>query len=324
MIRAGIIGGTGYTAGELIRLLLHHPSIEIDFIYSHSRPDTGISEIHRDLTGQTDLRFTSDVNTEVDVVFLCLGHGHSLAFLEKYPFSSHTRIVDLSNEFRLRDRAIWNDREFVYGLPELNRDRIRNAQAIANPGCFATAIQLSLLPLASRDLLKETVHIHALTGSTGAGAGLNETSMFSWRLSNICYYKPFVHQHLAEIGESLESAGASEKDLMFLPIRGNFSRGIFATAYLSVELEIDEAESLYREYYEDALFTHITNQSPDLKQVVNTNNCFLHLHKHEGTLLVTSVIDNLLKGASGQALENANLMFGLRPDTGLQLKPLAF
>lgn len=324
MIRAGIIGGTGYTAGELIRLLLPHPSIEIDFVYSHSRPNTRVSDIHRDLTGQTELRFTSEVNTGVDVVFLCLGHGHSREFLNTHRLGTHTRIVDLSNEFRLRTGALWNDREFVYGLPELNRDRIRGAKAIANPGCFATAIQLALLPLASRNLLKTTAHIHALTGSTGAGAGLTETGMFSWRLSNISYYKPFVHQHLAEIGEGLETAGASEKDLMFLPIRGNFSRGIFATAYLRVDLELAGAEALYREYYNGAVFTHVTEQAPDLKQVVNTNNCFLHLHKHEGTLLITSVIDNLLKGASGQALENANLMFGLEPDTGLRLKPLAF
>lgn len=324
MIRAGIVGGTGYTAGELLRLLLGHPSIEVDFVYSHSRPGEPVQAVHRDLLGQTSLRFTDEVNPEVDLLFLCLGHGHSRNFMDTHRFGGHTRVVDLSNEFRLRASASWNGMEFVYGLPELNASQIRGARAVANPGCFATAIQLALLPLAARDRLRDRIHVHAITGSTGAGGGLKDTSMFSWRLSNLSYYKPFVHQHLDEILEGLKKGGTGEADVLFLPLRGNFSRGIFATACLPVKEDVGELASWYEEFYRDAPFTYLSEDPLDLKQVVGTNHCFLHLHRHQDVLLVTSIIDNLCKGASGQAIENANLMFGLDRREGLHLKSIAF
>lgn len=323
MKKAGIVGGTGYTAGELIRLLLHHPSIEIDFVYSHSKPGVPVHEVHRDLLGQTEQVFTDTINPEADIVFLCLGHGHSREFLETHTLSPATRVVDLSNEFRLSANSHYQGHTFVYGLTELHAERIAESTHIANPGCFATAMQLALLPLAQRKLLDSTVHVNAVTGSTGAGGGMKETSMFSWRLSNLSYYKPFVHQHLGEISESLATLGSPDAELLFLPIRGNFSRGIFATAYLPVDAGLPEIEGWYREFYGTAPFTHISSQPVDLKQVVNTNHCFIHLHKHEGILLITSVIDNLLKGASGQALENANLIFGFDQREGLHLKSIA-
>src|SRR5690606_12424756 len=271
----------------------------------------------QDLVGQ-DLSFSNEVNLAVDVVFLCLGHGHSKAFLESNNFSETTKIIDLSNDFRLNADAEFLGRHFVYGLPELQKSKIETAKSVANPGCFATAIQLALLPLAANNLLDEDVHIQAVTGATGAGTALSETTHFAWRDNNFSYYKPFTHQHLGEIEQSLKYLQSSfNSDINFMPFRGNFSRGIFATAYTKFEGTLEQAKELYKEYYDKAVFTLVLDQPLHLKQVVNTNNCLVHLHKHEGKLLVTSVIDNLLKGASGQAIQNMNLMFGFKEDEGL-------
>lgn len=324
MIKAGIIGGSGYTGGELIRILLNHPGVVIDFVYSTTRAGKKITTAHADLLGSTAQAFTGDVNLEVDVVFLCLGHGNSTKFLEKNTFSKSTKIIDLSNDFRLTNDANFKDKHFVYGLPELNKSQIKDAQYIANPGCFATAIQLGLLPLAKAGLLTNEVHINAVTGSTGAGVSPSATSHFSWRNNNVSWYKPFTHQHLGEIGESLQSLQSNTGDLFFLPNRGNFTRGILATAYTKFEGSLTEAISLYKDFYTDALFTHIADEPLHLKQVVNTNQCHIHLHQHGNTLLITSAIDNLLKGASGQAVQNMNLIFGLEEDLGLHLKAGVF
>ncbi len=324
MIKTGIVGGSGYTGGELIRLLINHPAAEIDFVYSTTKADQPLSAAHPDLLGSTELNFSNEVNSEVDIVFLCLGHGNSKEFLKQFSFSENTRIIDLSNDFRLQDGAFFNEKEFVYGLPELNKSRIESASAIANPGCFATAIQLALLPLAKSGLLQSDVHINAVTGSTGAGIKPVETTHFSWRNNNISWYKPFTHQHLDEIGESLNSFGESVGKLNFLPNRGNFTRGIFATAYTYFDSHLDEAKEIFRSFYREAVFTNIAEEPIHLKQVVNTNNCHIHLHKHDDLLLVTSAIDNLLKGASGQAVQNMNLMLGLEESLGLELKASAF
>ncbi|MEC7770429.1 MAG: N-acetyl-gamma-glutamyl-phosphate reductase [Bacteroidota bacterium] len=324
MIKAGIIGGSGYTGGELIRLLLNHPKTEIDFVYSTTRAGKAITSAHRDLLGQTELKFSGEVNPDVDVVFLCLGHGNSTSFLNENKFSTSTKIIDLSNDFRLQADSIFNGQRFIYGLPELNKSAIQAAGAIANPGCFATAIQLALLPLAKAGLLDDDIHINAVTGSTGAGVGLSATSHFSWRNNNVSWYKPFTHQHLGEIGESLNSYGKSVGKLMFLPNRGNFTRGILATAYTKYNGSLEEAKELYNDFYKDAAFTHMSEEELHLKQVVNTNQCHIHLHKHDDLLLVTSAIDNLLKGASGQAVQNMNLMFGFPEAEGLLLKAGVF
>ena len=319
-IRVGIIGGAGYTAGELIRLLINHSQVTIDFIYSTSNAGNKVEKVHQDLIGQ-DLTFTSEVNTDVEVLFLCLGHGHSKSFLGQYTFSSSTKIIDLSNDFRLQPDARFMGREFVYGLPELNKSKIKKASNIANPGCFATAIQLALMPLAAYGLLNEDVHIQAVTGSTGAGTSLSGTTHFTWRDNNFSYYKPFTHQHLDEIEQSLKKLQKGfDSEINFMPYRGNFSRGIFATAYTKFEGTLEQAKELYKEYYRQATFTLVSDDSLHLKQVVNTNNCFIHLHKHKDKLLITSIIDNLLKGASGQAVENMNIMFGFFENEGLQLK----
>ena len=324
MIKAGIIGGSGYTGGELIRLLLNHPAVEIDFVFSTTKSGQPITMAHPDLLGQVDLSFTGKINPDVSVVFLCLGHGNSTQFLNETLFSESTLIIDLSNDFRLQEDSSFNGREFIYGLPELNRNAIEDAKAVANPGCFATAIQLALLPLAKENLLQNDVHINAVTGSTGAGIKPSETTHFSWRNNNASWYKPFTHQHLGEIGESLDSFGNQIGKRYFLPNRGNFTRGILATAYTAFKGSLNEAQKIYNNFYKDALFTHISSVPIHLKQVVNTNNCHIHLHKHEEVLLVTSVVDNLLKGASGQAVQNMNLMFGLEEDLGLNLKASAF
>ena len=324
MIKAGIIGGSGYTGGELIRILLNHSEVEIDFVFSTTRAGKRVSTAHPDLLGLTSLEFTGTVNLSIDVVFLCLGHGNSTQFLKEHQFSGDTRIIDLSNDFRLQADAILNGKKFVYGLPELKKVEIQKAKHIANPGCFATAIQLALLPLAQSNLLQNDVHINAMTGSTGAGVSPSATSHFSWRNNNISWYKPFTHQHLGEINESLHSFGNSIGELFFLPNRGNFTRGILATAYTPFEGSEDEAIALYQNFYADAVFTHVASNPIHLKQVVNTNQCHIHLHKHKNTLLITSAIDNLLKGASGQAVQNMNLMFGFQEDLGLQLKAGVF
>ncbi|MGB0366005.1 MAG: N-acetyl-gamma-glutamyl-phosphate reductase [Flavobacteriaceae bacterium] len=324
MKTVGIIGGSGYTGGELIRLVINHPALTLDFVYSSTRPGTPISETHQDLLGQLELGFTDQINTEVEVLFLCLGHGNSSAFLEQHTFSSQTIIIDLSNDFRLMKDAFFGGRDFVYGLPEINRAAIEKATAIANPGCFATAIQLALLPLAKAKKINNTVHINATTGSTGAGVGLSATSHFSWRNNNISWYKPFTHQHLGEISETLKQAQGEETELLFLPQRGDFTRGIFVTAYTSFDGTIEEAYALYETFYQDAPFTQVSKKEVHLKLVVNSNQCFLHLHKHKNQLLITSVIDNLIKGASGQAIQNLNIMMGWEENLGLQLKTSIF
>jgi N-acetyl-gamma-glutamyl-phosphate reductase len=324
MIKAGIIGGSGYTGGELIRIVLDHPAVEIDFVYSTTRAGKGLYTAHPDLLGLTDMKFTGTVNLEVDVVFLCLGHGNSSQFLLENNFSVKTIIIDLSNDFRLQADANFNGKQFVYGLPELNTSDIEYAQYIANPGCFATAIQLALLPLAKAGKLSDKIHVNAVTGSTGAGISPSATSHFSWRNNNVSWYKPLTHQHLGEINESLRSFQQPIGELFFLPNRGNFTRGIFATAYTDFSGSLEDAKTLYKDYYVDAIFTHVSEEPISLKQVVNTNNCHIHLHKHNDTLLITSAIDNLLKGASGQAVQNMNLILGLEENLGLNLKAGVF
>ena len=324
MKTAGIIGGSGYTGGELLRLVLNHPGLTLDFVYSTTRPGFPLSETHPDLLGSTSINFTDQVNLEVSVVFLCLGHGNSSKFLEQNKFSEQTLIIDLSNDFRLSDKSEFMGRTFVYGLPERNKEAIEQATAIANPGCFATAIQLALLPLATAKKLTNSIHVNATTGSTGAGVGLSATAHFSWRNNNMSWYKPFTHQHLGEIGESINELQGSATTMHFLPQRGDFTRGIFATAYTAFDGSIEEAVELYTDYYANDPFTHVSKQEIALKQVINSNNCFLHLHLHEGTLLITSVIDNLIKGASGQAIQNMNLIYGWEEGLGLNLKASTF
>ncbi|PKH51048.1 N-acetyl-gamma-glutamyl-phosphate reductase [Tenacibaculum sp. Bg11-29] len=325
MIQAGIIGGAGYTAGELIRLLIHHSRVEINFVFSTSNAGNKISNIHQDLIGSLELNFTNTINPNVNVLFLCLGHGNSKKFLESNTFSDATKIIDLGNDFRLKKEQISQEKTFVYGLPELQKNAIIDAKHIANPGCFATAIQLALLPLASANLITKDVHVNAVTGATGAGTSLSATTHFTWRDNNFSYYKPFTHQHLGEINQSVKNLQTSfDSQIVFMPNRGDFSRGIFATAYTYFKGTLEEAKTLYKTYYKEAKFTFVSDNEIHLKQVVNTNKCLIHLHKHENKLLVTSVIDNLLKGASGQAVQNMNLMFGFEETAGLNLKATYF
>jgi len=321
MINIGIIGGAGYTAGELIRVLLNHPEAEISFIHSNSNAGNLISDVHTDLIGDSTLKFTDQLYfDEVDVIFLCMGHGASAEFLASHQVPEDVKIIDLSHDFRIK-----GDHKFIYGLPELQREEIKKANYIANPGCFATCIQLGLLPLAHAGELKEDVSIHAITGSTGAGQKPTETSHFSWRNNNISVYKAFKHQHLGEITQSVKQLQESfSTALNFIPIRGNFTRGIFTTEFLKTDLTLHEARDLFIEYYQSHPFVHITNHNPDLKQVVNTNKGLIHLVKEDDQLLIISMIDNLLKGASGQAVQNMNLIFGLEETTGLSLKSSGF
>ncbi|EDM42864.1 N-acetyl-gamma-glutamyl-phosphate reductase [unidentified eubacterium SCB49] len=321
MLEVGIIGGAGYTSGELLRLLVHHPKVAINFVYSTSNSGNLITDIHQDLLGSLDLKFTNTINSNVDVLFLCLGHGNSKKFLENNSFSETTKIIDLSNDFRLKKDKTFNGKTFVYGLPELQKQSIKKAAYIANPGCFATALQLALLPLAHNELLQADIHINAVTGATGAGTSLSSSTHFAWRDNNFSYYKPFVHQHLDEIYQTVSQLQSSfDSEIHFMPNRGNFSRGIFATVYTTFNGSLDEAKQVYKDFYKDAAFTFVSDNEVHLKQVVNTNKCFLHLHKHKDKLLITSVIDNLLKGASGQAILNMNLMCGFDEQEGLQLK----
>jgi N-acetyl-gamma-glutamyl-phosphate reductase len=332
MIQIGIIGGSGYTGGELIRLLINHPAAEINFVYSRTKAGEPLYRAHEDLLGTTDLCFTDSVDPNIDLVFLCLGHGHSKDFLEKNPFSDATKIIDLSTDFRAQANASLLGKTFVYGLPEKNKSAIENAQFIANPGCFATALQLALLPLAKAQKLSHPVHINGTTGSTGAGIIPGETTHNSWRNNNLSWYKAFNHQHLCEVREQLSFAGtdgtaATRTELppfYFIPNRGAFSRGIFATLYTEYQDTIEAAKALYNAYYEGAPYTHLSEFPIDLKQVTNTNQCHIHLHKHENQLLITVAIDNLLKGASGQAVQNMNLIFGWEETLGLQLKANRF
>lgn len=320
-IKAGIIGGAGYTAGELIRLLIHHAHVELDFIFSTSNAGNKVNKVHQDLIGSTDLVFSDVINANIDVLFLCLGHGNSKAFLEKNKFSNHTKIIDLSNDFRLEADKIIDGNEFIYGLPELGREAIKKANYIANPGCFATTIQLALLPLAKANLIKDDIHINAVTGATGAGTSLSETTHFTWRDNNFSHYKAFTHQHLGEINQTVKQLQSDfNSEINFMPNRGNFSRGIFATAYTKYEDSLEEAKTLFKDFYKDAVFTFVSDEDIHLKQVVNTNKCILHLHKHGNKLLITSITDNLLKGASGQAVQNMNLMFDFEETEGLLLK----
>lgn len=321
-IKAGIIGGAGYTGGETIRLLLNHPNAELAFVQSRSQADKFLYETHTDLIGETALKFTSGFDSPVDVLFLCLSHGESKKFLTENTFSSSTHIIDLGNDFRLGDKA--SNREFVYGLPEFQRDKIKSAKNIANPGCFATTIQLGLLPLAKVGLLKE-VHTTGITGSTGAGQKLQDSTHFTWRANNISAYKTLTHQHLGEINQTLKElqTGFSES-INFVPWRGDFTRGIFVTSVLNCDLSIEAATKLYKEYYSSHPFTHVSNSMIDIKQVVNTNKCLIHLEKVGNKLAIHSVTDNLLKGASGQAIQNMNLMFSFEETDGLKLKPIVF
>lgn len=323
MIKAGIIGGAGYTAGELLRLLLNHPDVEIKWVNSSSNAGNKVANVHQGLIGETDLVFTDQTPwEEIDVLFCCTPHGETRKFMESHEVPQELRIIDLSTDYRIEDGS----HEFVYGLPELNRKRIvRGTTRVANPGCFATAIQLALLPLAKNLMLNSDIHVTAITGSTGAGVKPSATSHFSWRNDNVSIYKPFKHQHLAEIKQSLKTLQNSfNADINFIPVRGCFSRGIMAIVYMDCSIELDEIKKLYEEYYEDHNFTFVTDKATDLKDVVNTNKCILHLEKVEDKLLITSVIDNLVKGASGQAVHNMNLLFGLHECVGLRLKPSAF
>ena len=324
-VKAGIIGGAGYTGGELIRLLINHPDVLLTFIHSRSNAGKEVANIHQDLIGDTDLIFTNELTGNIDVLFLCLGHGESTKFLTENKIDDKIRIIDLANDFRLSAQSSFGKRKFVYGLPELNRDKIKSAKNIANPGCFATTIQLGLLPLAKAGLLKD-IYTTGITGSTGAGQSLSATSHFSWRANNIQAYKTLTHQHLGEIGESLlqlqspSSVKDGGIDLSFVPWRGDFTRGIFISSTLNCDLSLEELNALFSNYYTDHPFTHISNEPIFLKQVVNTNKAVIHLEKAGNKLVVHSAADNLLKGASGQAVQNMNILFGLDETTGLKLK----
>lgn len=318
-IRAGIIGGAGYTAGELLRLLLNHPDVDIAWVHSTSNAGHPVTDVHAGLVGDTDLIFsdTHPLDT-VDVVFMCSGHGKSSTFWTENPRPESLTVIDLAQDFRDESNG------YVYGLPELNRERTRGARLVANPGCFATAIQLALLPLAKAGMLTQPVTVTGITGSTGAGVRPAETTHFSWRSDNLSVYKVFTHQHLAEIGRTLQGLQGSPADIAFVPVRGDFARGIMAVVTTRCTADADAVRSLYKDFYANAPFTHVSDRPIDLKQVVNTNKALLQIVKDGDKLLIVSVIDNLLKGASGQAVQNMNIAFGLPEDTGLRLKPSAF
>ena len=320
-IEVGIVGGAGYTGGELIRILLNHPSAKISFVHSKSNTGNFLYQVHKDLQGDTDIKFVSALSQKIDVLFLCVGHGDAIKFLSENKIDSAIKVIDLSQDFRLGESV--NKRKFVYGLPELNKAQIKKAKNIANPGCFATAIQLGLLPLAKAGLLKE-IHTTGITGSTGAGQGLSETLHFSWRANNIQAYKTLSHQHMAEIFLSINSLQSSSPlgvgGLNFIPWRGDFTRGIFISSQIKCDLELKDISALYKKYYAAHPFVVLSEVPVSLKQVVNTNKCFIQLEKVGDKLVIHSAIDNLLKGASGQAVQNMNLMFGLEETTGLKLK----
>ena len=313
-IKIGIIGGAGYTGGELLRILIHHPEAEIVYVNSKSQAGKPVYSTHTDLFGDTDLTFSNELHTDVDVIFLCSGHGESKKFLAAHPEFKAVKIVDLSTDFRDQSEG------FVYGLAELQRNKISKANHVANPGCFATSIELALLPLAQAGLIHDEVHVSAVTGSTGAGQSLSPTGHFSWRSNNISIYKAFTHQHLTEIGMVISSFQGAKPTVNFIPYRGTFTRGIMANVYTKFAGTLEEAKTLYQNYYAEHPFTHLSDSPVDVKQVVNTNKCLISLEVHEGNLLITSVIDNLTKGASGQAIQNMNLMFGLDETVGLRLK----
>jgi len=324
-IKAGIIGGAGYTGGEMLRILVNHPNVDIAFVNSKSNTGNYIYEVHTDLFGDTDLKFSGELSHDIDVLFLCVGHGDAKKFLAENDIPDNIKIIDLSQDFRLSQNAKTNNKNFVYGLPELQREAIKSAQNIANPGCFATCLQLGLLPLAASNNLNSEVHITATTGSTGAGQSPSATTHFTWRNDNLSIYKAFDHQHLGEIGQSLNQLQPDfGQTLNFVPYRGDYTRGIIASIYLDTDLSEDEAFKLYEDYYAGHPFTHVTKRNIDLKQIVNTNKCFIQIQKHGKKLLITSIIDNLTKGASGQAVQNMNLLFGFDETAGLKLKATAF
>ena len=322
MIKVGIIGGAGYTAGELIRLLLLHPEVEIKFIHSTSNAGNNITDVHGGLLGETDLVFTDELPFEkIDLLFFCTAHGDTRKFMDSHALPDELKVIDLSMDYRIKS----NDHDFIYGLPELNRRNTCKSRYVANPGCFATCIELGLLPLAKEHLLKGDISVNAITGSTGAGVKPSSTTHYSWRDNNISIYKPFEHQHVPEIMQSIKQLQPDfDGSIDFIPYRGCFPRGIFATLVVKCDLDIETLYNLYTAYYERDSFTHVVERPIDLKQVVNTNKCLIHLEKHGDKLLITSVIDNLLKGASGTAVHNMNLLFGLAETVGLQLKPSAF
>ena len=324
-IRAGVIGGAGYTGGETIRLLLNHPDVELAYVHSNSNAGNFLYDVHEDLLGDTDMRFTDTADTDVDAVFLCVGHGDARKFLEASPLPASVRVIDLSQDFRLAASSKIGDRQFIYGLPEMDKAAIASAKNIANPGCFATCLQLGLLPLAAKGLLKGDVNITGITGSTGAGQKLSATTHFTWRENNLSVYKAFEHQHLAEVGQSVKTLMPSfASAINFIPYRGDFTRGIIASIYIDSDMSAEEAAALYKSYYKDAPFTHVSDKNVNMKQVVNTNKCLMSLEKHNGKLLIVSAIDNLTKGAAGQAVQNMNIMFGLDETAGLRLKAVAF
>ena len=321
MVRVGILGAAGYTGGELIRLLINHPQAEIVFANSESNAGNLICDVHEGLMGETDMRFTAEMPFgEVDVVFFCFGHGKSRAFLQEHTIPSHVRIIDLAQDFRIA-----GEHDYVYGLPETHRQEISTCMHLANPGCFATCIQLGLLPALKAGIISGDIHTNGITGSTGAGQKPGATTHFSWRNDNISIYKTFTHQHLHEINQTIhELQPQYDGQMFFIPQRGCFTRGIFVTSYARCNTPIEEVRAIYEDYYRDAAFTHVVSTSPDMKQVVNTNKALVYVERYDDQLLMVSCIDNLLKGAVGQAVENMNLMFGLPEDTGLRLKASAF
>ncbi len=321
MINVGIVGGAGYTAGELLRLLLIHPVVNLIFIESNSFDKKSVYEVHTDLIGETDLVFSEIEYCKVDIIFLCSGHGKSRDYLDKTNIPDRVKIIDLGNDFRLKP----NNSNFVYGLPEINKDEIKDATRIANPGCFATSIQLALLPLIKSGLITSSINITGITGSTGAGQSLSKTSHFSWRNENLSVYKPLTHQHLDEIKQTFKAVDSDfDSEVIFMPVRGNHTRGILSSCYTKTDKTLDEIYKLYIDFYKNDDFTIVSDKNIDLKQVVNTNKCLLHIGIENDNLYIISIIDNLLKGASGQAIQNMNLMFGLSETAGLKLKPSAF
>ncbi len=326
-VRVGIVGGAGYTGGELIRLLINHPNAEISFVHSKSNTGKPLHEVHKDLAGETVAKFSAELSDDIDVLFLCLGHGEAKKFLSENGIAEKIRIIDFSQDFRLAQSSRSNARSFIYGLPELNKEQIKPAHNVANPGCFATSIQLGLLPLAKAGLLNE-VYTTGITGSTGAGQGLSETSHFSWRANNIQAYKSLTHQHIGEIMQSIKQLvpinQPTDPHVNFVPWRGDFPRGIFVSSQTKCEWKLEKLNELFEEFYSSHPFTFVSKDPISLKQVVNTNKCIIQLEKSGDNLVVHSAIDNLLKGASGQALQNMNLMFGIEETTGLKLKASAF
>ena len=321
-VKAGIIGGSGYTGGELIRLLINHSKVELVFVQSKTNKGKYIQEIHTDLVGQDKIKFVNKMDSEIDVLFLCVGHNQSKKFLDNNKVDKKIKIIDLSQDFRIS--STYSKRNFVYGLPELNKNEIIKSSSIANPGCFATAIQLGLLPFAVNNNLNGEINITAITGSTGAGVKLSKTSHHSWRNNNVSWYKAFDHQHLNEINLNLKSLNKKQHEIVFIPIRGNFTKGIFCTMYFKNKLTLEQVKMLYENHYKNSSFVHVSDNEIDLKQVLNTNNCIIHLKKDGERILITSIIDNLIKGAAGQAIQNMNLMFGLDEDLGLKLKSSFF